>query len=237
VLEWRAGAQCRKIIRSSSPIPTYQTRQGAHARGIRHRCSLPKAPKVDSPSMRSHQGTLRRIHVAVAQAHRRAFRRAPELYGADRGFFRRAKRSGVRARRRQDGMYSQRGGSNAANARPTKVGGVQARPALSRRHRGTHLVLMRGRGMKRCRAGRRRAFALFVGAAVLGNKPHDRRRAADQAIVRAGEKRSDKPAPIIVAGGTKSRCASPRRRPQLHLADADPCRNNARRPGKFSPTR
>jgi IS5 family transposase len=71
------------------------------------------------------------VHVAPSlRRHRRIFRRAPQLYGADRGFLR-AQCDGVRARRRRHGLdpaaWRQQ---DAATPRPRTIGGVQAGPAF-----------------------------------------------------------------------------------------------------------
>jgi len=111
------------------------------------------------------------VHVAPSiRRHRRVFRRAPALYGADRGFFSESNiavcaRGGV-------AMVSipQRGGRKtpqrqAYERSPAFKQGQRFRAGIE----GRISVLMRGRGMKRCRAEGAERFALFVGAAVLAN--------------------------------------------------------------------
>jgi IS5 family transposase len=111
------------------------------------------------------------VHVAPSlKRHRRVFRRAPQLYAADRGFFSERNvmvcvRGGVAT-----ACIPQRGGSKTPQRQayersaPFKQG-QRFRAGIE----GRISVLMRGRGMKRCRAEGAERFALFVGAAVLAN--------------------------------------------------------------------
>jgi IS5 family transposase len=111
------------------------------------------------------------VHVAPSlKRHRRFFRRAPQLYGADRGFFSERNvmvcvRGGVATE-----CIPQRGGSKTPQRQayersaPFKQG-QRFRAGIE----GRISVLMRGRGMKRCRAQGAERFALFVAAAVLAN--------------------------------------------------------------------
>jgi hypothetical protein len=136
----------------------------------------------------------------------------------------RAKRSGVRARRRQDGMYSPaRRQQNAATPGLRKIGGVQARPALSRRHRGTHLGADARARYEALPRRRRRALRVVCRRGGARQQPHDRRRPADQALDAPTKSR-----PINQrrswAQVEQNRRASPRRRPQLYLATANQCR-------------
>jgi IS5 family transposase len=111
------------------------------------------------------------IHVAPSlKRHRRMFRRAPNLYGADRGFFSERNvtvcvRGGVATE-----CIPQRGGiktpqRQAYERSPAFKQGQRFRAGIE----GRISVLMRGRGMKRCRAEGAERFAMFVGAAVLAN--------------------------------------------------------------------
>jgi transposase, IS5 family len=111
------------------------------------------------------------VHVARSlKRHRRIFRRSPALYGADRGFFSENNvavclRGGVATV-----SIPQRGGCKAPQRRayersPAFKQGQRFRAGIE----GRISVLMRGRGMKRCRAEGTERFALFVGAAVLAN--------------------------------------------------------------------
>ncbi|HYA39240.1 MAG TPA: ISNCY family transposase [Candidatus Methylomirabilis sp.] len=111
------------------------------------------------------------VHVAPSlRRHRRVFRRAPALYGADRGFFSEnnlavCANSGVAMP-----CIPQRGGRKtpqrqAYERSPAFKQGQRFRAGIE----GRISVLMRGRGMKRCRAEGAERFALFVGAAVLAN--------------------------------------------------------------------
>jgi transposase, IS5 family len=123
------------------------------------------------------------------ERHKQAFGRAPELYGADRGFFseknmKSCERSGVDVI-----SIPQRGGKKDAEreahekSAPFKKG-QRFRAGIE----GRISVLSRGRGMKRCLAEGIDRFELWVGAAVLANnlmviagllakKPRRRRRA------------------------------------------------------------
>jgi IS5 family transposase len=111
------------------------------------------------------------VHVAPSlKRHRRIFRRSPALYGADRGFFSEnnvavCARGGVATV-----SIPQRGGCKTPQRRayersPAFKQGQRFRAGIE----GRISVLMRGRGMKRCRAEGAERFALFVGAAVLAN--------------------------------------------------------------------
>lgn len=110
------------------------------------------------------------IHVAPSLKRHRSVFRAPRLCGADRGFFSEKNftvcvRSTVTL-----ACIPQRGGS-----RTPEREGFERSPAFKQGQRlradieGRISVLMRGRGMKRCRAEGAERFALFVGAAVLAN--------------------------------------------------------------------
>jgi IS5 family transposase len=111
------------------------------------------------------------VHVAPSlRRHRRAFRRAPELYGADRGFFSEQNVAACVRDTVKTVCIPQRGGSKTPQRQayersaPFKQG-QRFRAGIE----GRISVLMRGRGMKRCRAEGAERFALFVGAAVLAN--------------------------------------------------------------------
>jgi transposase, IS5 family len=111
------------------------------------------------------------VHVAPSlRRHRRTFRRAPQVYGADRGFFSECNvavcvHGGVATV-----SIPQRGGSKTPQRRDHERSaafkqGQRFRAGIE----GRISVLMRGRGMKRCRAEGAERFALFVAAAVLAN--------------------------------------------------------------------
>src|SRR5579871_425166 len=111
------------------------------------------------------------VHVAPSlKRHRRVFRRAPSLYGGDRGFF--SERNVAVCVHGGVATVSipQRGGSKTPQRQayersaPFKQG-QRFRAGIE----GRISVLMRGRGMKRCRAEGAERFALFVAAAVLAN--------------------------------------------------------------------
>lgn len=111
------------------------------------------------------------VHVEPSlQRHRRAFRRAPALYGADRGFFSEQNVAACVRGAVKVASIPQRGGSKTPQRQayeksaPFKQG-QRFRAGIE----GRISVLMRGRGMKRCRAVGDERFALFVGAAVLAN--------------------------------------------------------------------
>src|SRR5262249_16111021 len=101
---------------------------------------------------------------------RRTFRRAPQLYGADRGFFSENNLAVCATGGVVLACIPQRGGAQAPQRRaseraPAGKPGQRVRAGIE----GGISVLMRGRGMKRCRAEGAERFALFVGAAVLAN--------------------------------------------------------------------
>jgi IS5 family transposase len=121
--------------------------------------------------------------------HKKAFGRAPELYGADRGFYSErnltlCQRSGVKVV-----CIPQSGGKRdpereAYEKTPAFKQGQRFRAGIE----GRISVLFRGRGMKRCFAEGIERFEMLIGAAVLANnlmsiaswlsKPATRRRAA-----------------------------------------------------------
>jgi IS5 family transposase len=111
------------------------------------------------------------VHVAPSlKRHRRGFGRAAELYASDRGFF---SEQNVAACV-NDGVSTvcipQRGGSKTPQRQAYEKSaafkqGQRFRAGIE----GRISVLLRGRGMKRCRAEGAERFALLVGAAVLAN--------------------------------------------------------------------
>jgi IS5 family transposase len=111
------------------------------------------------------------VHVAPSlRRHRRVFRRAPQLYGADRGFFSESNLAACAHGGVAMACIPQRGGRKtpqrqAYERSPAFKQGQRFRAGIE----GRISVLMRGRGMKRCRAEGAECFALFVGAAVLAN--------------------------------------------------------------------
>src|SRR5215475_9815906 len=102
--------------------------------------------------------------------HQKTFGRAPEMYGADRGFFSEENVKLCRQGRVKVVCIPQRGGQKTAErqayekSRPFKEG-QRFRAGIE----GRISVLFRGRGMKRCLADGREGFELWVGAAVLAN--------------------------------------------------------------------
>jgi IS5 family transposase len=111
------------------------------------------------------------VHVAPSlNRHRCAFRRAPQLYGADRGFFSENNVAACVRGAVTTVSIPQRGGSKTPQRQsyersPAFKQGQRFRAGIE----GRISVLMRGRGMKRCRAEGADRFTLFVGAAVLAN--------------------------------------------------------------------
>jgi IS5 family transposase len=111
------------------------------------------------------------VHVAPSlKRHRRAFARVPQLYSADRGFFSEQNVAACVQGAVRTVCIPQRGGSKtpqraAYERSATFKQGQRFRAGIE----GRISVLMRGRGMKRCRAEGAERFALFVGAAVLAN--------------------------------------------------------------------
>ena len=111
------------------------------------------------------------VHVAPSlRRHRRIFRSAPQLYGADRGFFSENNLVVCASGGVTIASIPQRGGHKtpqrqAYERSPAFKQGQRFRAGIE----GRISVLMRGRGMKRCRAEGAERFALFVGAAVLAN--------------------------------------------------------------------
>jgi len=111
------------------------------------------------------------VHVAPSlKRHRRAFRRAPQLYGADRGFFSEQNVAACVQGAVKTVCIPQRGGSKTPQRQAYERSaefkqGQRFRAGIE----GRISVLIRGRGMKRCRAEGDERFALFVGAAVLAN--------------------------------------------------------------------
>jgi IS5 family transposase len=111
------------------------------------------------------------VHVAPSlRRHRRTFRRAPQLYGADRGFFSERNETVCVHGGVATVSIPQRGGSKTPQRRDYERSaafkqGQRFRAGIE----GRISVLMRGRGMKRCRAEGAERFVLFVAAAVLAN--------------------------------------------------------------------
>jgi IS5 family transposase len=111
------------------------------------------------------------VHVAPSlKRHRRAFCRAPELYGADRGFFSEQNVTACMQGAVKIISIPQRGGSKTPQRQAyERTAAFKQGQRFRAGIEGRISVLMRGRGMKRCRAEGAERFALFVGAAVLAN--------------------------------------------------------------------
>ena len=111
------------------------------------------------------------VHVAPSlRRHRRTFRRAPQLYGADRGFFSEHNvtlcvHGGVVTVSHSTAWRQQ----DAATPGPRTIGGVQAGPTLPCRHRGAHLSADARPRHEALPRRRRERFVLLVAAAVLAN--------------------------------------------------------------------
>jgi hypothetical protein len=115
-------------------------------------------------------GLVPREVLRSLERHKKAFGRAPELYGADRGFYSErnltlCQRSGVNVV-----CIPQSGGKRVADRdayekTPAFKQGQRFRAGIE----GRISVLFRGRGMKRCLAEGKEHFELLVGAAVLAN--------------------------------------------------------------------
>jgi len=102
--------------------------------------------------------------------HRRAFRRAPELYATDRGFFSEQNLTACAQGAVKIICIPQRGGSRTPQRQAYERSAAFKQGQCFRAGvEGRISVLMRGRGMKRCRAEGPERFTLFVGAAVLAN--------------------------------------------------------------------
>ena len=104
------------------------------------------------------------------EQHQRTFGRAPDLYGADRGFYSKDNEKNCEQAGVADICIPQRGGTKTVERElyeksPAFRKGQRFRAGIE----GRISVLFRGRGMKRCLAEGRQRFEVFVGAAVLTN--------------------------------------------------------------------
>ena len=153
------------------------------------------------------------VHVSPSLTHhRRAFGRAPQLYGADRGFFSEQNLATCVQGSVKTICIPQRGGSKTPQRQAYERSaafkqGQRFRAGIE----GRISVLMRGRRMKRCRANGAERFALFVGAAVLANNLMILARLL---IKRCREKLSNRRADRYRARGSPA--TSSRRRLQPH---------------------
>jgi transposase, IS5 family len=104
------------------------------------------------------------------QHHKQTFGQAPQLYGADRGFYSPNTLTACQQAGVELICIPQRGGKKT----PERTM-IEKSPAFKKGQRfragieGRISVLFRGRGMKRCLAEGRQRFELFVGTAVLAN--------------------------------------------------------------------
>jgi IS5 family transposase len=107
---------------------------------------------------------------ASLDRHHQIFHRPPELYAGDRGFYSADNVEGCQQSGVRQVCIPQRGGQKTAerealeHSRAFKKG-QRFRAGIE----GRISVLLRGRGMKRCRAKGRERFVVLVGAAVLAN--------------------------------------------------------------------
>ena len=104
------------------------------------------------------------------ERHKKAFGRAPHLYGADRGFFSERNLTLCQSGGVKLVCIPQSGGKRApereaSERAPDFKQGQRFRAGIE----GRISVLFRGRGMKRCLAEGLERFELLVGAAVLAN--------------------------------------------------------------------
>ena len=151
------------------------------------------------------------VHVAPSlRRHRRAFRRAPQLYGADRGFF--SERNVTVCVHGGVAMVSipQRGGSKTPQRQDH-----ERSPAFKQGQRFRARIEGRISVLKRGRAEGAKRFAVFVGAAVLANKLM-----IIAALLMKERSRRRK--------ATRKPCSRCRARNQLRLADAGPAKNGAK---------
>ena len=124
------------------------------------------------------------IHVTPSlQRHRKAFGRAPELYGSDRGFFSEQNVTACVQEGVKVVCIPQRGGKKTPEREAyEKRRGLQGRPALSRRHRGPHLgPVPRSRNEALPRRGNR-TIRIVGGRRRARQQSHDRCEAVDQAV-------------------------------------------------------
>jgi IS5 family transposase len=110
------------------------------------------------------------IHVTPSlQRHRKAFGRAPELYGSDRGFFSEQNVTACVQEGVKVVCIPQRGKKTSERAAYEKSADFKAGQRFRAGIEGRISVLFRGRGMKRCLAEGIERFELWVAAAVLAN--------------------------------------------------------------------
>lgn len=104
------------------------------------------------------------------QEHRRQFGASPRLYTGDRGFDSEAARQAAATAKVEQLVIPQRGGK-LSEARAAEQHSKPFKKAQGFRAgiEGTISVLMRGRGMRRCRLSGPARFEMFVGVSVLAN--------------------------------------------------------------------
>lgn len=104
------------------------------------------------------------------QAHHRQFGAAPRLYTGDRGFDSAAARQAAATAQVAQLVIPQRGGQlSAARAAEQHSPPFKKAQGFRAGIEGTISVLMRGRGMRRCRLAGPARFEMFVGLSVLAN--------------------------------------------------------------------
>jgi IS5 family transposase len=102
--------------------------------------------------------------------HQALFGRAPALYAADRGFYTPANLEALTAAGVRVAAVPQRGGAKTIDRSAYEQSAAFKRGQRFRAGiEGRISVLLRGRGMRRCRPAGRDRFDVFVGAAVLAN--------------------------------------------------------------------
>jgi IS5 family transposase len=111
------------------------------------------------------------IHVMPSlRRHRKAFRRAPELYGSDRGFFSEPNVAACLQAGVKVVCIPQRGGKKTPERETyEKSADFKAGQRFRAGIEGRISVLCRGRGMRRCLAAGGERFEMWVAAAVLAN--------------------------------------------------------------------
>ena len=103
-------------------------------------------------------------------AHETRFGQRLDLYAGDRGFDSAPARAAADKAKVVQLAIPQRGGQlSAERARKERSRAFKQAQRFRAGIEGTISVLMRGRGMNRCRLSGRERFEMFVGAAVLAN--------------------------------------------------------------------
>jgi IS5 family transposase len=152
------------------------------------------------------------VHVAPSlRRHRRAFRRAPQLYGADRGFF-----------SERNVTVCVHGGVATVSIPPgpRTIAGVQAGPALPCRHRGAHLGADARPRHEALPRRRRRALRLVRRRRGARQQSHDHRRTVDQTLQTPPQNQPT--IPQLAGDAVKQTAVLIATSAQLYLAEASP---------------